>query len=265
MLGVAALGLTSCSANKSSMSYFDDIRNVADGYVGDTNYEVRIVPDDQLQIHVSSVDPTATVIYNMTTSQAPSVNPTTGVTTYVNSGMPANYLVSAQGDITFPVLGKIHVAGLTTAEVAQLLYDKISKEVDDPIVTVNLMNFRVNVLGEVNRPGMVTGNGGERFSIIDAIARAGDLSPYAVRDNVLLIRENNGRKEYHHLNLMDSKIMESPYFYLQQNDLVIVEPNDVRRANANYNTNNAYKIQVTSAVISACSVIASLVIALAVK
>ena len=100
---------------------------------------------------------------------------------------------------------------------------------------------------------------------MDAIARAGDLTPYAVRDNILLIREENGKKEYHHLNLNDSKVFTSPYFYLKQNDMVVVQPNDVRRSNVNYNVNNGYRLQVTSAIISACSVVASLAIALFVK
>ena len=264
LLTAMMLSLASCGSQKTSMSYFDNIRNTESGTLGDTSYELRIVPDDELSISVTSVNPSATMVYNIPSSYSPVLDPTSGVTTYFPSGAPRNYQVSAKGDITFPVLGRLHVAGMTTEQVADMLYERISKDVDDPIITVNLVNFRINVLGEVNRPGVIPSNG-ERFSVLDAIARAGDLSQYAVRDNILLIRENNGVKEYHHLNLNDSKLFESPYFYLQQNDMLIVEPNDVRRSNARYNVNNAYKIQVTSAIISACSVIASLVIALAVK
>lgn len=264
ILGAIGMMLASCGSQKQSMSYFDNISKTADGTLGNTAYELRIVPDDELAISVSSVNPSATMIYNLPSSYSPIVDPASGLTTYHPSGSPRNYLVSARGDITFPVLGRIHVAGMTTEEVADMLYERISQDVEDPIISVQLTNFHINVLGEVNRPGVVTATG-ERFSVLDAISRAGDLSQYAVRDNILLIRENNGTKEYHHLNLNDAKLFESPYFYLQQNDMLIVEPNDVRRSNARYNVNNAYKIQVTSAIISACSVIASLVIALAVK
>lgn len=264
MLTALVMMLASCSSQKTSMSYFDDIRATASGTLGDTAYELRIVPDDELAISVTSVNPSATMVYNLTTAYSPVTDPTSGLTVYHPSGTPRTYLVSPQGDITFPILGKLHVAGMTTGELADMLYERISQDVDDPIVTVNLANFHINVLGEVNRPGVVAASG-ERFSVLDAISRAGDLSQYAVRDNILLIRENNGVKEYHHLNLNDSELFKSPYFYLQQNDLLIVEPNNVRRSNATYNINNAYKIQVTSAIISACSVIASLVIALAVK
>ena len=258
------LSLASCGSHKDSMSYFDNIRYTGSGTLGDTEYGLRIVPDDELSISVTSVNPSATMVYNIPSSYSPVLDPNSGVTTYFPSGAPRTYQVSPKGDITFPVLGKIHVGGMTTEEIANMLYERISKDVDDPIITVQLVNFHINVLGEVNRPGVVPSSG-ERFSVLDAIARAGDLSQYAVRDNILLIRENNGVKEYHHLNLNDSKLFESPYFYLQQNDMLIVEPNDVRRSNARYNVNNAYKIQVTSAVISACSVIASLVIAVAIK
>ena len=258
------LAVVSCSAPKTSMSYFDDIREVESGNVGDVAYELKVEPDDKLAITVSSTNPSATMIYNIASSYVPVADPTTGMTTFQPSGNNRDYLVNAQGDITFPVLGKIHVAGLTTAQVADKIYKLISKDVEDPIVDVELRNFKVNILGEVNRPGQVSATS-ERLSILDAIARAGDLSPYAVRDNILLIREENGKKTYNHLNLNDSKIFQSPYFYLKQNDMIVVEPNDVRRSNATYNVNNAYRIQVTSAIISACSVVASLVIALAIK
>ncbi len=264
LLPALCLIMASCGAPKETMSYFDNLRTSPDGTLGDTNYEIRIVPDDKLLITVTSINPTASIIYNIPSSFEPLPDPQTGLISYHQAGQPTPYLVSAKGDINFPVLGKIHVAGMTTAELAEYLYNRISQDIDDPIVNVDLTNFHINVLGEVNRPGVVSATS-ERFSILDAIARAGDLSQYAVRDNILLVRENNGVKEYHHLNLNDSSLFNSPYFYLKQNDLVIVEPNDVRRSNARYNVNNAYKIQVTSAVISACSVIASLVIALAVK
>ena len=141
---------------------------------------------------------------------------------------------------------------------------RISETVDDPIVRVQLVDFRVNVLGEVKKPGAVLVNK-ERYSILDALADANDLTEYGERSNVLLIREIDGKRIYQRLNLNSSDILTSPYFYLQQNDVVYVEPNEIRRENAKYNQNNAYKISVVSTIVSACSVIASLIIALTVK
>ena len=101
--------------------------------------------------------------------------------------------------------------------------------------------------------------------MLDAIAAAGDLTPYGNRNDVLLIRENNGKREYHRLNLNDASLLSSPYFYLQQNDVVLVTPNDIRQDNAKYNQLNSYKLSVISTIVSSCSIIASLIIALTVK
>ena len=129
---------------------------------------------------------------------------------------------------------------------------------------VQLVNFRINVLGEVKNPGAISVKK-ERYSLLDALADAGDLTEYGERSNVMLIREVDGKRIYHRLNLNNSEVLSSPYFYLQQNDVVYVEPNEIRRENAKYNQNNSYKISVVSTIVSACSVIASLIIALTVK
>ena len=158
----------------------------------------------------------------------------------------------------------IHVAGMTTSELQNLIAKKISVDVEDPIVKVALVNFRGNVLGEVRNPGTI-GVNRERFSILDALGAAGDLTEYAERNNILLIREVDGKKEFHRLNLNDAELLSSPYYYLQQNDAIYVEPNKIRKDNSKYNQNNAFKLSMASAIISASSVIASLVIALTVK
>ena len=168
------------------------------------------------------------------------------------------------GDIDFPIIGKVKVQGLTTQQIKDKLVELISKDVDDPIVRVELMNFRVNVLGEVQRPGAVSVKR-ERYSVLDALADAGDLTEFGERSNVLLIREENGVKIYHRLNLNEASVLSSPYFYMQQNDVIYVEPNEIRKDNSKYNQNNAFKLSVISTIVSACSVIASLVIALTVK
>ena len=174
------------------------------------------------------------------------------------------YLVDKQGYINFPVLGKLKVVGKSTDEIKAMLEEQIGKDVENPYVRVQLANFKVNVLGEVNRPGSLSVTT-ERFSVLDALANAGDLTEYGNRANVLVIREEGGVRQYHRMNLNDAAILSSPYFYLQQNDVVYVEPNKIRQDNSKYNQNNAYKLSVISTIVSACSVVASLIIALAIK
>lgn len=252
--------LASCSSSKTSLSYFENLKEYQDGVLASGDFNVKIIPDDELFITVTSMVPEATAGYNI-----PLSNPATrgNLQTYTQATQQT-YIVDKQGDIKFPILGTIHVAGMSTLELAKYLTDKIALDVDDPFVRVELINFRVNVMGEVNRPGAKMVNR-ERYSILDALADAGDLTAYGERNNVLLIREVDGKKEFHRFNLNDASILTSPYFYLQQNDVLYVEPNQIRKDNAEYNTNNSYKVSVASAIVSGASVIASLVIALVVK
>lgn len=253
------LVLSSCSSSKTSLTYFEDLKGKDNGTIAVGTYQIQIAPDDELLITVNSLVPTATAEYNL-----PLVNPSERSSTSVQAQpMLQSYLVDEAGDINFPVLGKIHVEGMTVQELTKYLESRISADVDDPIVRVELLSFRVNVLGEVNSPGVKQVKK-QRFTLLDALAAAGDLTEYGERENVLLIREEKGQITYHHFNLNDSKTMESPYFFLQQNDVVIVEPNKIRKDNSKYNQFNAYKISVISTVVSAASVIASLVIALTV-
>ena len=220
----------------------------------------EIQPDDELFISVNSLNPAATAIYNL-----PAMNPAQ-TSDLVQSVTPRQqtYIVSSKGDINFPILGTIHVAGQTTEQLQAYLTREVSKDVEDPQVRVQLMNFKVVVAGEVMSPKTVEVHG-NRFSILDALSAAGDLTQYGERSNVMLIREENGERKFVHLDLNSGDILKSPYFYLQPNDYVYVEPNKIRQANSKYNQDNAYKLQVTSTIVSAASVIASLVIALTVK
>ncbi len=252
--------LSACSTSKNSLTYFDDIKGIESGSVPSTEYSVKIIPNDELFITVTSLNPQATAAYNL-----PISNP--GILEVLNvSTQPQQqtYIVDNAGNIDVPQVGKVHVEGLTTQQIKEKLVELISKDVDDPIIRVELMNFRVNVLGEVQKPGAVSVRR-ERYSVLDALADAGDLTEFGERSNVLLIREENGAKTYHRLNLNEVSTLSSPYFYLQQNDVVYVEPNDIRKDNSKYNQNNAFKLSVISTIVSACSVIASLVIALTVK
>ena len=153
---------------------------------------------------------------------------------------------------------------MTTEQLADELTHRISRDVQDPIVRVELLNFKVIVAGEVAKPAAVKVSN-SRMTILEAISEAGDLTPYGRRDNVLVIREENGKRTYARVDLSSKDLLNSPYYYLKQNDYIYVEPNDIREANSRYNQDNAYKLSVTSTIVSAASVIASLVIALTVK
>lgn len=260
MSAAVAAMFASCSSSRTVLPYFTDISEVSEGSFAVADYAPEIKPDDELLITVSSVTPEATAIYNL-----PLSNPATSTELFKTSTpQQQTYIVDTKGDITFPVLGRLHVAGMTIEQLQEDLTRRISADVEDPHVMVAMTNFRVVVAGEVKEPHSiaVTRN---RYSILDALSDAGDLTEYGERSNVLLVREENGQRKFVHLDLNSSDLLASPYFYLRQNDYIYVEPNKVRQANSKYNQNNAFKLTVISTIVSATSVIASLVIALTVK
>lgn len=249
--------LASCSSNKrSKFVYFQDMDTAPNVELLD--YQNHIKNGDELYITVNSADPLATAIYNVPLSNPASDADLGGV----SQPRLQTYVVDTDGNIQFPVLGNLHVAGMTTAEVRKMLEGLISKDVTDPIVKVAFDNFIINVAGEVRNPRQIYVNR-PRFSILDALSASGDLTPYGRRDNILVVREEvDGTRTSARIDLTKSDIFESPYFYMQQNDYVYVEPTEVREDNAEYNQNNAFKLSVISTITGTCSVIASLVIAL---
>ncbi|MGN0223206.1 MAG: polysaccharide biosynthesis/export family protein [Muribaculaceae bacterium] len=223
-------------------------------------YAPTLRPDDELVITYTSSIPEAIVSYNL-----PLTNPSSREELKNTTQMRLQtFVVSPQGNIVLPVIGEMHVQGMTTDELRQRLTDIVKEDVADVVVRVELVNFQVVVAGEVSRPSTIRVNR-SRFSILDALSAAGDLTPYGERSNILIIREKDGERVFAHLDLNSSELLTSEFFYLQQNDYIYVEPNDIRQANSHYNQDNAYKLQVTSTIVSAASVIASLVIALTVK
>lgn len=272
-LSFTALGavlMSSCSAGRSALPYFADIETVAEGRVEAGSYLTEIKPDDELLITVNTYDPSASAPFNMSvynpgnTNYGSNSSSQLPLPTVVTNVQLQTYMVDTEGCINFPQLGRLHVAGMNVEQLQKMLTERISRYVDDPIVNVRIANFDVVVAGEVLTPKKIRVNR-NRYSILDALSDAGDLTPYGERSKVLLVREKDGKREYHRLNLNSSDLLSSPYFYLQQNDYVYVEPNRVRQDNSKYNQNNAYKLSVISTVVSASSVVASLVIALAIK
>lgn len=223
------LMLASCASSKK-VAYF---QNAVDGVVKQSEglYDAKIMPKDILTITVSTTNPEAATPFNLTISNT--LNATGQM--YSGSGVLQTYLVDNNGEIEYPVIGKIKVAGLTKNECQELVKSKIKAflaEDEDPIVTVRMSSYRVTIIGEVRSPGVIP-VGTEKMSILEALASAGDLTIYGKRDNVMLIREEaNGQKTVHRLNLNDANIISSPYYYLQQNDIVYVEPNGVQSKNS---------------------------------
>ena len=159
------------------------------------------------------------------------------------------YLVDSDGNIEFPVLGTVNVTGLNRQQLAAKLKTEITEYVQDPIVNVRIVNFQVSVLGEVARPGTFDIRD-EYLSLPKALGFAGDLSIYGRRDNVLVMREDNGKKIHEYLDLTDPNVINSPFYYLQQNDVVYVEPNGAQMQSASYNRNAGVYISIASVLIS---------------
>ncbi len=174
---------------------------------------LRIQHDDLLGISVLSQtsDPAVTAPFR-------SPNPTGGA----EADAP-KYLVDGAGLINMPLVGKIPVVGLTTQEVRDTIADRLSKYLRNPIVNVRLANFRFSVLGEVNKAGTYSVPY-EQVNVLEAVGQAGDLTKYGNRENLLLIRQSNGQRTYARINLHDRNLFQSPYFYLEQNDIIYVEP-----------------------------------------
>ncbi len=217
-------------------------------------YDARIMPKDQITISVNTTNPEASLPFNLLLQNAYSQGRT--VSSYGGTLMP--YLVDNDGYINFPIVGRLHVAGLTKSEAERMVTEKIRPymaETENPVVTVTMASYSVSGLGEVARPGSFQ-VAREKITIFEALAQAGDLTIYGVRDRVKLIREDaTGKKEIHTLNLMDANIINSPYYYLQQNDVVYVEPNKVKAQNSKVGQTTTLWFSTTSILISMASLL----------
>ena len=249
---VALLLLASCGSQKD-VPYFQNADYV-DLSRSQYLYDAVIMPKDQLTITVSTTDDKAAAPFNMTVPTPYSVN---NRSTY-SQPMLQTYLVDNEGNISFPIIGQIHVGGLTKSQAESMIQEKIKPymaAMENPIVTVRMPGYQVSVMGEVARPGTFTVSR-EKITILEALAQAGDLTIYGVRDNVKLIREDaNGKKEFHTLNLNDANIINSPYYYLQQNDVVYVEPNKVKARNSTVGTTTSLWFTSVSILISLSSLL----------
>lgn len=196
--------LVGCSKPKNFVNY--RIGDLETSALSKTSYEpLTIQPGDLLGINLISTETESVAIFN--------------------DFQPGGYEVSEEGKISFPLVGDVTVEGKTIAEVKQVLFEATSKYfVDAPVLNVSLLNFKVTINGEVASPSILSVPNG-RINIIEAVTRAGDLTPYAQRDSVMIIREENDVRSIGYIDFYKMDIFNSPYFYLRQNDIIYVKPN----------------------------------------
>lgn len=210
---------TSCKAYKQ-VAYFQDLK--VDGIEEENirNYTtLKIQKDDLLSIQISSLEPKASEIYNIGSGGSAKGE--------ASSGASFGYLVDQNGDVQIPSYGSIHLMGLTTSQAKDLIAEKLAPFLGKPIVSLKLLNFKISVLGDVTSPGVYPVDG-ERISLVEAISKAGDLGITGMRKNVLLVREDDGKRKFIRLNLNDKDIFNSPYYYLHPNDVIYVQPSNAK-------------------------------------
>lgn len=243
--------LTACTSSKKIL-YLQDVQPLKQQDI-ENQYEVKIHNDDLLAIMVNSKNPELALPFNM-----PLVSYQMGYQSAYGQKI-LGYLVDSDGNIDFPILGKIHVAGMTRKELTAYLKQRLIDEdyIKDPIVTIQFLNFKISVMGEVNRPGSFDISS-DRITLLEALSKAGDLTIYGRRDRVAVIREVDGVRTILYHDLRSSDIFQSPCYYLQQNDIVYVEPNKAKTGQSRINQNNS--VSVWTSVISVLTSIVTLIL-----
>jgi polysaccharide export outer membrane protein len=243
-----ALFLLSC-ADRKNVVYYQNIDTTVSPEKNNS-YEVKFQPDDLLMIIVSAEDPEIAIPFNLSTVTIPS---STGSLSRGQETIQS-YLVDSSGNIDFPVLGKIKVSGLTRTELIKLLKDKIGNYIKNPIINLRITNFKISLQGEVTAPGTYS-FASERITLIEALSMAKDLTIYGKRENILIIREIDGVKSTHRVDITKADFINSPYYYLAQNDVVYVEPIKTKINGAAVGPNTGVLISITSLVITLITLI----------
>lgn len=230
--------ITSCVSKKDIVYFqYDEI----DQSKVNNSYQTTIKPDDLLQITVSSLDAESVKPFNINSS--------------IGEVKQQSYLVDNNGEINFPVIGTLKIGGLFRNEAVRLLKEKLSPDyVINPNINIRIINYKISILGDVASPGRFT-IPNERITILEALALAGDINISGLRNNILVLREENGKKIQYRVNLLSKKIHISPVYYLQQNDVVYVEPNYSKSQAASQNSNTGLFISLTSILIALLTVI----------
>jgi len=239
--------LISCGS-KRDIVYFQDVDSVGTSK-SINNYISTIQPDDMLTIVVSALDQDAARPFNLTS------------VTYDGFGTgratQQNYLVNSNGSIDFPVLGALKLEGLNRIQATSLIKDMLKEYIKDPIVNIRIINFKVTVLGEVKNPGSFTILN-ERITIVEAMGLAGDMTIQAERKNVLVVREENGKKTYNRVDMTSEEVFNSPVYYLNQNDVIYVEPNNSRAKSSTIGPSTNTTLGIISTLITVAALIISI-------
>lgn len=246
------IGLAACKAPEKVL-YLQDLNQPLEQALEQTG-GMKIQKDDLLQINILANNPEVAKPFNLMAQIS-------GMGTTSSNPEQTAYLVDASGNIDIPVLGRMTVEGLTTEEVKNAISKQLQEKnlIKDPVITVRILNFKVSVLGEVKNPGVVDVKG-ERITVLEALSKAGDLTIQGRRDHVAVIREVDGKRMVNYLDLKSKDIFESPYYYLKQNDVVYVEPNNGRTAQ--YRNNQVNNVGVWLSVLSSMMSVITLIVTL---
>lgn len=234
--------ITSCASPKEIL-YFQDFEAGKERDISQ-KYTTKLQPDDVLNIIISSKDNLGTAPFNII-SMAGNVGSS-------NAGTQPklmNYIIRQDSTIEFPVLGKIEIAGKTILETIEYFKEQLKPYINEPVVVIEWLNFKYTVLGEVRVPGLYRSTS-ERVSILDALGTAGDLTIYGRRDNIMLVRETNGKQKYYKIDLTSKNLFESEVFYLKQNDVIIVSPNKAQIQSSAFNRNTPIFVSIASLLVS---------------
>lgn len=227
----------SCASRKDIV-YFQDASNY-ETLVSDNSHNNKYKIDDVISINVSTLDPQASLPFNLFKgAEEGGFRPE-----------QLDYIIDKNGEIDFPVLGAVKIVGLSPEETKELLTTKLTTYLKDPIINIRLKNFTVSVLGEVSRPGTYPVNG-EQITVLEALGLAGDLTIKGKRDNVMVIRDFNGTKVYTRINLTLKESLNSPVYYLTQNDIVYVEPNKSAVTNSALDNRASIWVSIASVLIT---------------
>ena len=257
-LGIFILGallLASCATNKRA-AYIQQVQTDIPTAI-EQDYQIRIKPLDRLTVTINSKDPELAAPFNA----ASSYNSLNGLSSYSSSsnGNLQILTVDKEGKLQLPIIGEIDCDGLTRNELAKKIENTIRENgmVHDPIVIIQFADVKFSVLGEVARPGQFSITK-DRISLFDALAMAGDLTIYGQRENVALIREENGMRTVHYFDLKNPDILTSPYFYLQQDDVVYVTPNKYKAQAGEINQNRSFYISLVSVAVSVATLLVTI-------
>lgn len=238
------ISLTVGCSQQKKIAYYQNIDSMSN--LGSQNFESTIQSDDLLMIIVSAPDPETAIPFNLNSESVAQPNLQSFS---MNQRQHMLYLVDKKGDIEFPVLGTINLLGKSKGEVVTILKNKLHQYIKNPIVNLRVMNYKIAVQGEVARPGVYPINS-ERVTILEALALAGDLTIYGKRNNVLVIRELDGKKTINRVDLTKADFINSPYYYLSQNDVVYVEPNGAKSNSSTFNQNIPVWVSLSSVLLS---------------